>query len=150
MTTDVYTMDSSAFTAPPWAWSTPDAGIVDIDYTCSVASGKSYCPSPSSVVSQERQILLADIAIAESAGTGSIQYADAYRDVWYATPSGQVGPVAPAITLSPEPSEEVGLSCTVARGRERRSLAALAGAGLCAGVLVARVARRRRRSTGGP
>jgi hypothetical protein len=150
MTTDVYTMDWSAFTSPQWAWSVPRAGTVDIDYTCSVMAGNSSCPSPPSGTTQPRQILLADISLAQpaSGGTESIQYAEAYRDLWYVTPGGQSGQVTSAIRFSPDFQEEEGLSCAAARGRGPRSFAAVGSVALCAGMLAARAARRRKRPTG--
>jgi hypothetical protein len=139
--TEVFTMDSSAFTTPPWAWSTPDAGIVDIDYTCTVDGG-AYCPSPSNGATQSRQIVLADIGTAQPLGTGLIQHAQAYRDVYYSPPLAAVRslPVVP-ITRPP-------CGCYVVGG-EGWSFAALGATGLCAGLLAVRGLRRRRRSSTG-
>jgi hypothetical protein len=140
MTGDVFTADSSAFTNPPWSWSTPDAGIVDIDFTCSVADGGTYCPSPSSGGALARQIVLADVALAQTTHTGTMQYAHAYRDVYYSSPPIPVVPIS-----APPALPRAHCFCDVVGGEEW-SLAALAVTGLGAGALAARRLRRRPRS----
>jgi hypothetical protein len=139
MPMDVFTMDRSAFTPDAgWNWSF-DGGTVDIDYTCSVADGGAFCPTPSNAGTQQRQILLADIGIDQPAGVASdasIQYAQAYRDVYYSPPPGVV--TAIPIVRQPPPC-----GCLVVGGAGW-SVAALGATGLGAGVLALRGLRRRR------
>jgi hypothetical protein len=145
MGTEVFTMDSSGFTSPPWAWSAqPDAGIVDIDYTCTIDAG-AYCPSPSNGATQSRQILLADIGIAQPAGSGTIQYAQAYRDVYYNPPL-----IAGIPIIAPPPLPRAHHCFCDVVGGEDWSLAALGVTGLGAGALAGRRLRRRARSASRP
>ncbi len=151
MTGDVFTADAGAFSNPPWRWSTPDGGIVDIDYTCSVSDGGNYCPSPSNGATQPRQIVLADIAMAQTAHGGSIQYAQAYRDVYYQPPPAAVAAGAGGsgpVTAVGGPTAVPPCNCDIV-GADGWSVAAL-GAALGAGMLVARRLRRRARSSPTP
>jgi hypothetical protein len=148
--TEVFTMDSSAFTSPPWTWSSqPDAGIVDIDYTCSVDGGV-YCPSPSNGATQSRQIILADIGPAQTAGPVPIQNAQAYRDVYYRPPLSisVPAPVRTGLPVVPITRSPPACGCDVVGG-DGWSVAALGGTGLGAALFAVRGLRRRRRSSTG-
>jgi hypothetical protein len=150
---DVFSADRSAFTPDAgWRWGFDggtDGGTVDIDFTCSVTDGGAYCPSPAPGTTQSRQIMLADIALDKDAlGSGSIQHAQAYRDVNYQPPL-PAPPIAldagavPITAVGP-PAHVPPCNCNVVGG-EGWSLAALGATGFGAALLAVRGLRRRRR-----
>jgi len=83
---NVFTEPSSAFTNPPWIW-TPSGTVVDMDYTCSLVGGHTYCPWLTNAVAsgQQHQCMLAEISLAPGVTGGTIQTPAVYRNMEFGT-----------------------------------------------------------------